>query len=104
MDPVTINLEGLAELMQFGPLGYVIALAMATAMCGMISWRQITAAGRCHGCNCEGNGAARTKMQMQGNSHTANAIVSGVVAVMQLIFVLVMTYELFAKSLAGMSQ
>ncbi len=100
MDPVTINLEGIKELVQFGPLGYIIALAMTTAIFGVISWRQISAAGRCHGCS----GTHKQEMQMQGNSHVANAIVSGAIGLAQLIMVLKMTYEMFEKSVAGISQ
>lgn len=108
LDPVTINLDGLNELMRFGPLGYLFGHIMVMLFLGIVSWRNIVRAGTCHGANCvlDGDGNTGVGEQrsnhlnlMKGNAHVAKAIVSGFVAVLLGIMSLIMSFRLFNEGI-----
>lgn len=93
MDPITINLEGLT----FGPSGYIIALTIVGTILGLISWWQIDASGRCLGVSTDDG----DKKDMEGNSHLAIGIVSGLLGIAIVCLVLQMTYLMFQHALNG---
>lgn len=103
MDPVTISFNGLNEfLTQFGPFGYLIGHMIAAAFFGFLSWRNIAAAGACHGA---ASGIGDTddqrfhhKKKMEGNSHIARSITSGIVGLGNLVIVIVISMNLFLQS------
>lgn len=107
LDPVTINLDGLNELLQFGPLGHLFGHIMAMLFLGVVTWRNIVRAGTCHGANCDLSGGicdaatqrANRLELMKGNAHVAKAIVSGLVAVLLGIMSSVMSFRLFNEGL-----
>ena len=108
MEPFTINFDGLSEFAtQFGPLGYVFGHLAAAMFFGIIAWRNIFAAGICHGNNCP-KGADEQQnahqQQMQGNAHVARSVVSGIIGVVNVVIVIVMSAQLFMAALEKATQ
>lgn len=105
MDPVTINLP---DLTQFGPLGYLAGHLMAAMFFGVLTWRQIGAAGVCYGKSCsDTNLDAQNQEQKQqreigwemGDAHVARSIVGGIIGIVNIIVVICMSVQMFSQAL-----
>lgn len=101
MDPVTINLP---DLTQFGPLGYLAGHLMAAMFFGVLTWRQIGAAGVCYGKSCsDTNLDAQNQEQKQqgdmGDAHVARSIVGGIIGTVNIIVVICMSVQMFSQAL-----
>ena len=86
MDPVTVNLSGL------GPFVYIAVEVVIAIFFGIVSWRNILAAGRATDASKDGSQDGKQ------NSHIAIAIVSGIIGLANMIFSLNMFWKAFEHS------